>query len=54
MCGSGHAERNIIDYANRNNLRLIEGGATRPVGVECAKAIGVTGASVTTPLKAVR
>jgi filamentous hemagglutinin len=49
--GTGHAEANIIAYAQANNLRVIAIGATRPVCVPCQDVINPTGANISTPLR---
>ncbi|GIW80329.1 MAG: hypothetical protein KatS3mg105_2136 [Gemmatales bacterium] len=46
-----HAEADIIAYAEANNLRVIDIGATRPVCVPCQNAINPTGANISTPLR---
>lgn len=51
IAGSSHAERDIIKYAEENNLKVIDIGATRPVCAECAEAIAHTDANISTPLK---
>lgn len=49
--GSGHAEANIVNYAQENGLNLLEVGATRPICPACAAAIEAAGAKPVTPLK---
>ncbi|SDE77502.1 hypothetical protein SAMN05192589_1381, partial [Paracidovorax valerianellae] len=49
--GTGHAEADIVSYANANGLRIIDIGATRPVCAGCQNTISPTGANITTPLK---
>ena len=51
--GAGHAESDIVNYANANGLRLLEVGATRPICPGCAAAIRGAGAVPVTPLKGV-
>ena len=51
VAGTGHAEADIISYANANNLKVIDIGATRPVCANCQNTIQPTGASISTPLK---
>ena len=51
IAGTGHAEDDIVSYANANGLKIIDIGATRPVCGYCQNVIGPTGANVTTPLK---
>jgi filamentous hemagglutinin len=51
VSGNGHAERDVIDYAIANGLRVIEIGATRPICGDCANAIAPTGAAIVTPLR---
>lgn len=51
VAGTGHAEADIIAYANANGLKIIDIGATRPVCPSCQNVIAPTGANVTTPLK---
>ena len=48
--GSGHAEVNIVNYANQHNLELLEIGATRPVCVPCQRVIGSL-VDIVTPLR---
>ena len=38
--GTGHAEADIVNYANSQGLELLEIGATRPICNACAKIIG--------------
>jgi RHS repeat-associated protein len=49
--GLGHAEADIVNYAQQNGLRLLEVGATRPICPACAAAIEGAGARAVTPLK---
>jgi RHS repeat-associated protein len=49
--GLGHAEADIVKYAQQNGLRLLEVGATRPICPACAAAIAGAGARAVTPLK---
>ncbi len=51
VAGTGHAEADIISYANANNLKVIDIGATRPVCANCQDTIQSTGANISTPLK---
>lgn len=54
IAGTGHAEADIVSYANANGLKVIDIGATRPVCASCQNVIGPTGANVTTPLKSLK
>ena len=49
--GLGHAEMDIVNYAQQNGLQLLEVGATRPICPTCASAIEGAGARASTPLK---
>lgn len=49
--GWGHAEVDIVNYANRNGLKLLEVGATRPICLTCAGRLDVAGVLMVTPLK---
>ena len=49
--GTGHAEADIVNYANANGLKVIDIGATRPVCPGCQNTIAPTGANITTLLK---
>ena len=51
VVGTGHAEADIVNYANANGLKVVDIGATRPVCVSCQNVIEPTGANVSTPLK---
>lgn len=51
--GIGHAEADIVNYAQQNGLRLLEVGATRPICSTCAAMIEGAGARAVTPLKEV-
>ena len=51
VAGTGHAEADIVAYAQANGLRIVDIGATRPVCASCQSAIAPTGANVSTPLK---
>ncbi len=51
--GAGHAEADIVNYAQQNGLRLLEVGATRPICPTCAALIDQAGAVPVTPLKVV-
>ncbi|WP_231879562.1 RHS repeat-associated core domain-containing protein [Methylomonas koyamae] len=51
VSGTGHAEADIINYANQNGLNLLEVGATRPICPACAELIKNSGAQAVTPLK---
>lgn len=51
VSGTGHAEADIVNYANQNGLNLLEIGATRPICPACAEAINNSGAQAVTPLK---
>ena len=52
--GGGHAEENIVNFAQQNGLTLQAVGATRPICPVCAAAIQGAGAVAATPLKVVR
>ena len=52
--GTGHAEADIVTYAQENGLTLLEVGATRPICADCATRIAGAGARATTPLKVKR
>lgn len=49
--GTGHAEADIVSYANQNGLKVVDIGATRPVCLSCQAKIAPTGANISTPLK---
>ena len=51
VAGTGHAEADIIAYANANGFRVVNIGATRPVCVGCQNTIAPTGANISTPIK---
>ena len=51
VAGLGHAEANIVNFAQQGGLRLLQVGATRPICPPCAALIGRTGAQMVTPLK---
>jgi filamentous hemagglutinin len=51
VVGTGHAEADIVSYANANGLKVIDIGATRPICPSCQNVIGPTGANTATPLK---
>ncbi|MCT4938927.1 hypothetical protein LZK35_31310, partial [Pseudomonas aeruginosa] len=51
IAGTGHAEADIVKYANANGLKVIDIGATRPVCASCQNILEPTGANVSTPLK---
>ncbi|WP_237881713.1 two-partner secretion domain-containing protein [Pseudomonas sp. PGPR40] len=51
VVGTGHAEADIVNYANTNGLKVVDIGATRPVCASCQNVIEPTGANVSTPLK---
>lgn len=51
VAGTGHAEADIVSYASRNGLELLEVGATRPVCKNCASRIGRADAATVTPPK---
>lgn len=51
VVGTGHAEANIVSYANANGLKVVDIGATRPVCASCQSVIEPTGANVSTLLK---
>jgi filamentous hemagglutinin len=51
VAGTGHAEADIINYANANGLKVIDIGATRPICPACQGVINPTGANISTPLK---
>jgi RHS repeat-associated protein len=50
--GTGHAEADIVNYAQQNGLNLLQVGATRPICPACRLIIEQAGASPATPLKA--
>lgn len=50
VVGTGHAEADIVSYANANGLKVVDIGATRPVCASCQNVIETTGANVSTPL----
>ncbi|MCP8463129.1 hypothetical protein NK553_04130 [Pseudomonas sp. ZM23] len=50
IAGTGHAEADIVKYANSNGLKVIDIGATRPVCASCQNILEPTGAHVSTPL----
>ena len=54
VTGTGHAEADIIKYANENNLKVIDIGATRPVCPACHNVIKPTDANISTPIKEVK
>ena len=49
--GGGHAEANVVQYANQNGIRLQYVGATRPTCETCAPTIIKAGAAPATVLK---
>ncbi|MEH2500321.1 hypothetical protein V1294_006800 [Bradyrhizobium sp. AZCC 1678] len=49
--GLGHAEEDIVNFAQKNGLNLLEVGATRPICSSCASLITGAGATPVTPLK---
>lgn len=51
MPGSLDAEANIVHYAEQNQLRLLEVGATRPICPPCAALLQRAGAVPVIPLK---
>lgn len=51
IAGTGHAEADIVSYANANGLKIIDIGATRPVCAGCQNTLAPTGANITTPMK---
>jgi filamentous hemagglutinin len=51
VVGTGHAEADIVSYANANGLKIIDIGATRPICASCQNVIGPTGVNTATPLK---
>lgn len=53
MVGPGHAEKKIINAANRNGQIVEEIAASRPICVSCAKDIKDAGAIPVSPLKGV-
>jgi RHS repeat-associated protein len=52
--GLGHAEEDIVFYAQQNGLKLLEVGATRPICGWCAFLIQLAGATPVTPLKVLK
>lgn len=49
--GRGHAEFTIINYAQQNNLKILEVAASRPICSACASVIKNAGAIPVSPLK---
>lgn len=49
--GLGHAEVDIVNYAQTNGMRLLEVGATRPVCASCVPVVEGAGAKIVTPIK---
>jgi transposase-like protein len=49
--GLGHAEADVVNFAQQNGLRLLEVGATRPICPACTADIEWAGARPVTPLK---
>jgi RHS repeat-associated protein len=49
--GIGHAEENIVNWAQVNNRRVISVGAGRPICFECARLIKDAGGIIASPLK---
>lgn len=49
--GLGHAEVDIVNFAQTNGMRLLEVGATRPVCASCVPVIEGAGAKIVTPIK---
>jgi RHS repeat-associated protein len=49
--GLGHAEADIVNFAQQNGLKLLEVGATRPICPSCASLIEGAGATAVTPWK---
>ena len=49
--GTGHAEADIVSYANARGWTIIGVGATRPICSSCAADIAAAGATAATPLK---
>jgi filamentous hemagglutinin len=47
--GTGHAEIDILNYANQRGLRLLEVGATRPVCRSCVPTLERAGVLIVTP-----
>ena len=47
--GIGHAEANIVDWANANNQQVIAVGAGRPICPVCAQIIKNAGAIIASP-----
>ncbi len=43
VAGAGHAEADIVSYANANGLKVVSVGATRPVCNSCQDIITPTG-----------
>ena len=54
VSGLGHAEADVVKYAEQNGLKLKEVGAIRPICPQCADAIEASGAAAVTPLKVPR
>ncbi|WP_143070257.1 hypothetical protein [Pseudomonas sp. NFR16] len=51
VVGTGHAEADIVSYANANGVKGVDIGAIRPVRASCRKVIEQAAANVSTPLK---
>ena len=51
VTGTGHAEVDIVKYANAHNLKIINIGATRPVCTTCVGAIETTTGTIVTDIK---
>jgi RHS repeat-associated protein len=49
--GTGHAEADIVSFANQQGWTILGIGATRPICVPCAAEISGAGATAVTPLK---
>jgi filamentous hemagglutinin len=42
--GLGHAEADVVSFAQQNGMRLLQVGATRPICSSCASLIEAAGA----------
>jgi filamentous hemagglutinin len=51
ISGTGHAEADIVNWAEQNGYRVVTIGAGRPICPSCAGAIAGSGGSPATPLK---
>ena len=51
ISGTGHAEADIVAYAEANGYRVVTIGVGRPVCAACATTITGSGGTAATPLK---